>query len=88
MDGAARHALGMADRLRAGIGASNSARLAWSTTSNEVFAIIKEERRKDRRGQGREILREWPILSATPDLVGPDEILIRLVTASRQRKRT
>ncbi len=76
----ATHANAMADRLRSGIGASNSARLAWSTASNEVFAIIKKSAGKTAEGKGAKFY-EWPIPAATPDLVGADEILIRLVTS-------
>lgn len=76
----AGHANAMADRLRAGIGASNSARLAWSTTSNEVFAVIKKSAGKTAEDKGAKFY-EWPIPAANPDLVGADEILIRLVTS-------
>ncbi len=42
----ARHSNAMADRLRQGISQSNRARLAWETTSNEVFAVLPIESMK------------------------------------------
>jgi threonine aldolase len=78
--GLARHANGMADRLRAGIGASNSARLAWPTASNEVFAVIPKTSAKTAEDKGAKFY-EWPIPAATPELVGENETLIRLVTS-------
>src|SRR5690606_6832295 len=39
----AGHANAMADRLREGLAASNSARLAWPTQSNEIFAIVPRD---------------------------------------------
>lgn len=74
----ARHSNGMADRLRAGIGASNSARLAWPTASNEVFAVITRTAAKTAEEKGAKFY-EWPIPGATPELVS--ETLIRLVTS-------
>ena len=76
----ARHSNGMADRLRAGIGASNSARLSWPTVSNEVFAIVPKAAAKAAEEKGARFY-EWPIPSSQPDLVRPDETLIRLVTS-------
>ena len=38
------HANRMADRLRAGLDASNQARQAWPTHTNESFAILKADR--------------------------------------------
>jgi threonine aldolase len=76
----AGHANGMADRMRAGIGASNSARLAWETTTNEVFAIISRSAARTAEDRGAKFY-EWPVPAATPDLVGADEALIRLVTS-------
>ncbi len=78
--GLARHANGMADRLRAGIGASNSARLAWPTASNEVFAVIPKTAAKTAEDKGAKFY-EWPIPAATPELVDENETLIRLVTS-------
>jgi threonine aldolase len=78
--GLARHANAMADRMRAGIGASNSARLAWPTTSNEVFAVIPKAAAKTAEDKGAKFY-EWPVPAARPELVGADETLIRLVTS-------
>jgi threonine aldolase len=70
----------MADRLRAGIGALNSARLAWETTSNEVFAVLSQVSAAAAKQKGSAFY-DWPVPLTTPDLVGEDEILIRLVTS-------
>jgi threonine aldolase len=76
----ARHANATADRLRAGIEASNTARLAWATTANEVFAIVKKTAANIADDRGAKFY-EWPVPSETPELVGADEALIRLVTS-------
>ncbi len=67
-------------RLRAGIGASNSARLAWPTASNEVFAVIQKSAAKTAEGRGAKFY-EWPIPAGMPDLVSEGETLVRLVTS-------
>ena len=76
----ARHSNAMADRLRAGIGASNAARLAWPTASNEVFAVISKNAVKTAEEKGAKFY-EWPVPAATPELVSASETLIRLVTS-------
>ncbi|WP_086995178.1 threonine aldolase family protein [Rhizobium sullae] len=76
----ARHANRMADGLRVGIGASNSARLAWPTATNEVFAVVTKAAAKIAEGRGAKFY-EWPVPAATPELVGGNETLIRLVTS-------
>ncbi len=76
----ARHANSMADGLRGGIGASNSARLAWPTASNEVFAVVTKSAARTAENRGATFY-EWPIPAATPDLVDDNETLIRLVTS-------
>ncbi|RWX79074.1 low specificity L-threonine aldolase [Neorhizobium lilium] len=76
----ADHANAMASRLRAGIGALNSARLAWDTTSNEVFAVLSRASAEAARAKGSAFY-DWPVPYAMKDLVGSDEILIRLVTS-------
>ncbi|MBD9448006.1 MULTISPECIES: low specificity L-threonine aldolase [unclassified Rhizobium] len=76
----ARHANGMSDRLRAGITASNASRLAWPTSANEVFAVIPKGAAKTAQEKGAKFY-EWPVPPATPELVGRDETLIRLVTS-------
>jgi threonine aldolase len=76
----AGHANAMADRLRAGIGALNSARLAWETTSNEVFAVLSQVSAAAAKQKGSAFY-DWPVPLTTPDLVGEDEVLIRLVTS-------
>lgn len=76
----AGHSNGMADHLRAGIGGSNSARLAWPTASNEVFAVVTKSAAKTAEEKGAKFY-EWPIPVANPELVGDGETLIRLVTS-------
>lgn len=52
------HANGMADRLRAGIGASNSVRLAWSDDSSKrSFRHYKEDAGKTAEDKGAKFLR-------------------------------
>ncbi|EJZ18320.1 low-specificity l-threonine aldolase, partial [Rhizobium sp. Pop5] len=76
----ARHSNGMAERLRAGIGASGTARLAWRTASNEVFAVVSKSAAKTAEEKGAKFY-EWPVPATTPDLVSGSETLIRLVTS-------
>ena len=76
----ARHSNSMADRLRSGIGASNSARLAWPTASNEVFAVVTKSAAKTAEEKGAKFY-EWPVPMATQELVGDNETLVRLVTS-------
>ena len=54
----AGNANAMADRLRAGLEASNRARLAWPTPANEVFAIFSTELAKQLRAAGAAFY-EW-----------------------------
>ncbi|MBZ5759097.1 MULTISPECIES: threonine aldolase family protein [Rhizobium] len=76
----ARHANAMADRMRAGIEHTDRAKLAWSTTSNEIFAIVKKTAIDNARDKGAQFY-DWPISDSAKHLVGPDEGLIRLVTS-------
>ena len=76
----ARHANTMADRLRAGIRTQNSSRLAWETTSNEVFAVLSKAAATSAENKGAKFY-GWPVPLNQPDLVGSDETLVRLVTS-------
>lgn len=76
----ARHANTMADRLRAGIRSMNSARLAWDTTSNELFAVLGKASTQAAAAKGARFY-PWPVPLNRPELVGADETLIRLVTS-------
>lgn len=76
----ARHANAMADRLRAGLSASNSARLAWETTSNEVFAVIPKETAKAAEEKGAKFY-DWLEPHDMPEPVRDGDMLIRLVTS-------
>ena len=83
--GLARHANAMADRLRAGLSASNSARLAWDTTSNEVFAVIPKETAKAADAKGAKFY-DWPEPRDMAEPVQDSEMLIRLVTSFATEK--
>jgi threonine aldolase len=77
----ASHSNGMADRLRAGFSASTKARLAWETSANEVFAIMKKEAAADLRAQGAQFYDWHEIPEHLHDSIAADEVLVRLVTA-------
>ncbi|MGE6743693.1 threonine aldolase family protein [Allorhizobium pseudoryzae] len=76
----ARHANAMADRLRAGLDASNSARQAWPTTSNEVFAVIPVETMKAAYEKGAKFY-DWLEPHDMAEPVAEGHMLIRLVTS-------
>ena len=75
-----RHANSMADRLRAGLDASNSARQAWPTTSNEVFAVIPIETMKAAHNKGAKFY-DWLEPHDMVEPVAEGHMLIRLVTS-------
>ncbi|MFY0732943.1 MULTISPECIES: threonine aldolase family protein [Aurantimonas] len=74
------HANRMADRLRAGLDASNQARQAWPTHTNESFAILKADRAEALRARGA-VFYDWNPPHGFHDIVGDDEHLVRLVTS-------
>lgn len=76
----ARHANAMADRLRQGLSQSNRARLAWETTSNEVFAVLPIESMKTAHEKGAKFY-DWLEPKNTAEPVQEGEMLIRLVTS-------
>jgi threonine aldolase len=76
----ARHSNRTADRLRAGIESAASAKLAWPTASNEVFAVIGKPAIEKARDRGAKFY-DWPIPESNASLVGENEGLIRLVTS-------
>lgn len=70
---------GMAKRLIKGLEASNNARLAWPSQSNEVFAIIKQDAAKKAEAAGA-VFHDWPTATIHPDdRPGEGEGLYRLV---------
>ena len=75
----ASHANTMADRLRAGFASLNSARLAWPTQSNEVFAILPKAAANAAEDKGAKFY-EWPTPRDLTDMT-KDEMLIRMVTS-------
>jgi threonine aldolase len=73
----AAHANAMAQRLAAGIEASDSARLAWDPQANEVFAVLPQASAARLREAGA-MFHEWP---ADDVELAADEVLVRLVTS-------
>jgi threonine aldolase len=71
----AGHANLMAARLTAGIKKSNTARLAWESTANEVFPVLPKPTIARLRSKGA-MLYEWPAPG-----IGLDEDCVRLVTS-------
>ncbi|MBB4346737.1 low specificity L-threonine aldolase [Aliirhizobium cellulosilyticum] len=78
--GLASHANAMADRLRTGFGSLNSARLAWPTEANEVFAVLPKTSAKAAAEQGAKFY-DWLEPRDMPEKVRKDEALIRMVTS-------
>ncbi|MGI2031117.1 low specificity L-threonine aldolase [Rhizobium panacihumi] len=78
--GLAGHANEMANRLRAGFGSLNSARLAWPTQANEVFAILPKSSAKAAQEKGAKFY-DWLEPRDMPEKVAGDEVLIRMVTS-------
>lgn len=78
--GLAGHANEMANRLRAGFGSLNSARLAWPTQANEVFAILPKSSAKAAQENGARFY-DWLEPRDMPEKVSADEVLIRMVTS-------
>lgn len=76
----ARRSNGAAARLADGIARSTTARLAWPTGSNELFAIIRNDTAKVLRDKGA-VFYDWPAGPAVKATMQEDETLIRLVTS-------
>lgn len=76
----ARHANAMAKRMENGIITSKTARLAWQVEANEVFAVMDKVCAERLKTQGA-IFYEWNPPRAKPGLLGPDQVLVRLVTS-------
>ncbi|KQT52114.1 MULTISPECIES: threonine aldolase family protein [unclassified Aureimonas] len=70
----------MADRLRAGLDASNHARQAWPTRTNEVFAILEKDRAAELRAKGA-VFYDWNAPHALHDITSENETLVRLVAS-------
>ncbi len=68
------------NRLRDGLSASNSARLAWPTQSNELFVVLDKQAAKAARDAGASFY-DWPVPHDMQQPVGENEQLIRLVTS-------
>lgn len=76
----AGHSNAMANRLREGLSAKNSARLAWDTQANEVFAVIDRQAAARARDKGATFY-DWLPPREMPHLLNESETLIRLVTS-------
>jgi threonine aldolase len=77
----ARHANRMADALSRGLEELPGVRLAWPTEANEVFPILPRRIDEALRRAGA-TYHPWSDRSLSAgEAVGPDEVLVRLVTA-------
>ena len=76
----AGHANAMGERLRAGLAASNRARLAWPTPANEVFAIFSTELAKQLRAAGAAFY-EWDISGKDVLGLSDGEDVFRLIAS-------
>ena len=76
----AAHANAMAARLAAGFASSSTARLAWPTGSNEIFAVIRNDTIGALREKGAAFY-DWPAPAAVKSGMSPDETMVRLVTS-------
>jgi threonine aldolase len=77
----AGHANAMSERLRAGLRASNRARLAWESEANEVFAVVPVDVPAAVRAAGGS-MHEWPAETAAEDRrPGAGEVMVRMVTS-------
>lgn len=76
----ARHSNGVAGKLASGISNAKSARLAWPTGSNEVFAILRNSTMKALRDKGA-VFYDWPAPASVKETMAADETMVRLVTS-------
>jgi threonine aldolase len=78
--GLARHANGMADRLRAAIGSAKRARLAWPSQVNEVFFVASRATEAALQKAGARF-HEWHPPHEIADKLRNDEAVFRLVAS-------
>jgi threonine aldolase len=78
--GLAGNANAMADRLRAGLQASNRARLAWPTPANEVFAIFSTQTAEQLRAAGATFY-EWNFSGKAALGLSDGEDVFRLIAS-------
>lgn len=76
----ARNANEMGERLRAGLKASSSARLAWPTSGNETFAVMRKSEAERLRSAGAEFY-GWINPYGSNVELAEDEEVSRLVTS-------
>ena len=77
----ARHANGMAQRLALGLTVLPGVSLAWPTEANEVFALMPRGFAEALWNEGA-VFYPWSLQPAPDDpMVGPDQILVRMVTS-------
>lgn len=76
----ADHANAMGQYLQSGIMQSKHARLAWQAEANEIFCIIHKDWADSLRQQGA-VFYDWNPPHAKQELIGENEVLVRLVTS-------
>lgn len=76
----AAHSNAMAQRLAEGLSNSNTARLGWTSQTNEVFAIVRRENAEAARAEGA-VFYDWMPPRDMTHGPGADEMLARLVTS-------
>jgi threonine aldolase len=82
----ARHANAMAARLARGLERRPGVRLAFAAQANEVFPILPRSLDARLREAGA-VYHPWTTASLAPgETVGPDEVLVRLVTSFATRE--
>ncbi|MBD9373511.1 low specificity L-threonine aldolase [Rhizobium sp. ARZ01] len=80
----AGHSNAMAAGLAAGIAQAKTARLAWPTGSNEVFAILRNATMQSLRDKGA-VFYDWPAPLGIKETMAEDETMVRLVTSFATR---
>jgi len=76
----ASHANAMGQRLQAGIVNAKHARLAWQAETNEIFCILHKSNAEQLRQNGA-VFYDWNPPHSKHELIGEDEVLVRLVTS-------
>lgn len=77
----ARGANAAAERLRAELDRSPDVRLAWPSQSNESFAVLPRSLFEQLLADGASMYEWYPNALPESEPIGPDEVLVRLVTS-------
>jgi threonine aldolase len=80
----ARHANGLADRLREGFGTAPNARLAWPTPGNEVFVVMPTMDAERLRSAGA-AFHDWPLPHGFESELREGESLVRFIASFATR---